>query len=130
MTSWQGLTTFIKSNYKVSDENDSMIKMLFNTGDLRSQVVFIWKMGLMDGQEEWIQIESPVGRLDSINVASALRAIENTVCGGLGMSGDLLTVRHAAPLANLDANEVERPIVLVTTMADVLEQQLTGSDVF
>jgi hypothetical protein len=129
MTTWQELTSFIQSTYDVSEMTDSRIKMVFNTGDLRSQVVFLWRMEL-NGGEEWIQFESVVGPLSSIDLVQAFRSTENHVCGGLAVSGDVLTVRHAAPLANLDANEVVRPIVLVTTTADDLEKQLIGTDVY
>jgi hypothetical protein len=40
----------------------------------------------------------------------------------------VLTIRHAVPLANLNINEFERPLSLVTNTADQLERQLTGAD--
>ncbi|WP_107766177.1 hypothetical protein [Nocardioides terrigena] len=129
MTNWNALTSFISSNYDVNEMTDSRVKMVFNTGDLRSQVVFLWRMELAQG-EEWIQVESVIGPIASLDMVQALRIMENHVCGGLALSGELLTVRHAAPLANLDANEIVRPIVLVTSTADDLEKQLIGSDTF
>jgi hypothetical protein len=35
-----------------------------------------------------------------------------------------------APLANLDLNELERPLQLVLNTADVLENQFSGQDLF
>ena len=35
------------------------MKLLFDVGNLRSQVVYLWRMNLLDGTEEWMQIESP-----------------------------------------------------------------------
>jgi hypothetical protein len=106
------------------------MKLIFDVGDLRSQVVFLWKMSMLDGAEDWVQIESPFGRLDSVNLRAAIDSMGNTVCGGIASLGELVTVRHSVPLLNLDINEFERPLVLVTGTADRLERQLQGGDEF
>ncbi len=130
MATWADLSAYIHSNYKVSDFDDNMIKLVFETGDLRSQVVILWHLVLSDGSEEWIQIESPFGELGSVDLAKALQAIGNTVCGGLALVGNLVTFRHSLPLQNVNINELESPPGLVTTTADHLERTLTGGDRF
>jgi hypothetical protein len=87
-----------------------------------------WSCG--GGTEEWVQIESPFGRLDSVDLRGAVEATRETVCGGIGAMGELATVRHAMPLLNLDINELERPLILVTSTADNLERQFQGGDAF
>lgn len=52
------------------------------------------------------------------------------MCGGLAIVNDFLMVRHTVPLLNLNLNEFERPLLLVTTTADDLEQELVGGDRF
>lgn len=130
MTTWTGLVTYISNNYKVMNQTDKMIQMGFNLDELRTQTVYLWHLQLMDGQEDWVQIESPFARVDSTDVGAALKMVENNVCGGLGIAGEFLTIRHAAPLANLDLNELERPLQLVLNTADVLENQFSGQDLF
>lgn len=130
MTTWAGVVDYIKSNYKIMEEKDNLLKLGFNLDDLRSQAVYMWRFSLMDGEEEWIQIESPFAHVDSVDAREVLKATESNVCGGIGLSGDYLTVRHAAPIANLDINELERPMMLVTFTADALERQFVGQDVF
>ncbi len=44
------------------------------------------------------------------------------------MANGLLTIRHSVPLLNLNINEFERPLALVTTTADRFERELTGGD--
>jgi hypothetical protein len=128
MATWSELTEYVRSNYKVADENPSMMKMLFETGSLRSQVVFLWRQALMNGDEEWLQIESPIAELGSVNLQVVLEEIGDVVCGGAAVTGGHVTIRHAVPLANLNINEFERPLILVTTTADHLEQKLVGND--
>ena len=52
------------------------------------------------------------------------------VCGGVAVINDVVIFRHSVPLANLDVNEFERPLHLVTMAADYLETQVTGLDQF
>ena len=49
---------------------------------------------------------------------------------GLALVGNLVTFRHSLPLENLNINEIESPLALVTTTADQLERALTGGDRF
>ncbi|MER7441267.1 hypothetical protein [Micromonospora avicenniae] len=128
MATWADLTSYIRANYKIAEERPNLIKLVFETGNLRSQVVLLWHLTLDDGDEEWVQIESSFGELGSVNLALALEKVGNTVCGGMAVVGDLLTFRHAVPLLNLNINEFERPLALVTSTADNLERVLTGAD--
>jgi hypothetical protein len=82
----------------------------------------------MNGEEEWVQIESPIAELDSVNLQQVLEEVGDVVCGGAALTGGHVTIRHAVPLLNLNVNEFTRPLVLVTSTADHLEQKLAGSD--
>jgi hypothetical protein len=130
MATWSMLKEYVHSHYKIADEKPDSLKLIFDLGDLRSQVVILWRMSLLDGSEEWVQIESPFGRLDSIDLRGAIDAMGDTVCGGIASFGELATVRHSVPLLNLDINEFERPLILVTGTADRLEQRFQGGDEF
>jgi len=126
MATWPELTDYVRSHYKVADEQPQLIKMIFNTEGLRSQVVLLARQSLMQGTEDWVLIESPIGEVSNMDLRLALEKIGQVVCGGAG----LVTIRHVVPLANLDINEFERPLGLVTTTADRLEKELVGGDEF
>jgi hypothetical protein len=129
MASWNDLSAYVHRTYKIADENDNMIKLVFETGNLRSQVVVLWHLTLSDG-EEWVQIESPFAELGSVNLGQALQHVGQTVCGGMALLGNMVTFRHSLPLANLNINEFESPLILVTKTADDLENALVGGDKF
>jgi hypothetical protein len=128
MAEWQDLVGYVRANYKVADESPTMMKLVFETGDLRSQIVVLWRQTLKDGTEEWLQIESPFANVDEVDVRRALEEVGNLVCGGLAIMGDILTIRHSVPLENLNINEFERPLALVTFTADELERRMSGGD--
>jgi hypothetical protein len=130
MATWSTLKEYVRSHYKISDEQPDSVRLIFDVGDLRSQVVFLWRMSLLDGQEDWVQIESPFGRLESVDLRGAIDSMGKVVCGGIAAMGELVTVRHSVPLLNLDINEFERPLILVTNTADRLERQFQGGDQF
>jgi len=128
MAGWSDVLTYVRSTYKIADEKPDAIKLVFEVGGLRTQVVMLWHLTLMGGREDWVQIESPIGPVARIDLNKALDAVGDTVCGGLGKFGELLTFRHAVPLANININELEAPLALVTSTADDLEKVLVGGD--
>lgn len=136
MANWRDVIGYMRSSYKIAEEirTDSgdifALKLIFNTGDGRSQLVFVGLETLNEGKEEWISIESPFARLDGADLQAIVKEAGAKVCGGLGVVGDLLTFKHSAPLANLDNNELERPLALVVGTADLLEQRFGGGDTF
>lgn len=129
MANWADLVNYVRANYKIDKEEPGMLKLVFATSDNRSQVVFLWRHTLMNGSEEWLLIESPFAPLHSTPLDRVLSEIGEMVCGGAAAVGDHLTFRHAVPLAGMDANEFERPLLLVTSSADKLEKLFTlGQD--
>jgi hypothetical protein len=129
VATWSDLLAYVRSNYTVAEEEDGWVKMIFDVGDLRSQVVFLQRHALLEGSEDWLVIESPFGELGDIDLPRVLAEVGKTVVGGAALvAGHILTVRHAVPLENLNINEFERPLALVTTTADRLEKHFVGGD--
>ncbi len=130
MATWQDLVGYIHANYKVAEHNGDFIKLIFDMGELRSQVVVVQNAALAGGAEQWALIQSPFAKLGAVDLAKVLDFLGDVVCGGVACLGDLLTVRHAVPLANLNINEFERPLHLVTFAADLIEKNFAGGDTF
>lgn len=134
MATWNQLRQYLQETYKHEPFGDQGgLRMVFDMGEGRSQVIVIEPQRLMGGDEEWAVIESPIGDMRQIDLSRALEEMGTKVCGGLAVAGnapDLLVMRHAVPLANLDMNELERPIGLLLHSADALERELVGEDRF
>jgi hypothetical protein len=131
MATWEEVRGFINGKYKVNEDIGRGLALRFELNGGRSQMVLITCYDMFDGREEWILIESPFGALGEVDLARAVQLVGDKVVGGLAVTTDLgepqVTVRHAVPLMNLDANELEAPLMLVTVTADELEHALSGS---
>jgi hypothetical protein len=125
MATWADLSAYVRRTYRIADESPRMIKLVFEVNSLRSQVVMLSRVTLSDSNEEWVQIEAAFGLLGSADVVQAVRDAGDLVCGGVASVGNLVTYRHSIPLLNLNIDEFERPLHLVTSIADRLERNAT-----
>jgi hypothetical protein len=131
MATWMQLRNYVHANYRISDDIGNGLKLEFRTTNGRTQLVFLSQHLLLDSTEEWVLIESPFGLIGEIDLARAATAVGTMVCGGIGVAFDkFVTLRHAVRLADLDVDEFERPLVLVTASADRLEAMFSTADRF
>jgi hypothetical protein len=132
VATWEELRQYIGMTQRVDPESgEDWVTFVLNTTADRLQQVFVSKMTVSEGGEEWAVIESPFGEVDAVDLKKALEESSKMVCGGLGVfQGNLATLRHALPLENMQVNEFERPLQLVVTGADQLEELLLGGDRF
>lgn len=128
MARWQDVRTFIHAQYSATDVSDDLIKLVFKVDDERSQLVFIGRELLMGGSEEWVMVASPFAPRAGTDLSKALDLVSRMVCGGMSSIGEYLVLKHSLPLANMDNNELLRPLQLVVTSADQLEKDLLGTD--
>jgi hypothetical protein len=82
MATWGDVKTFVHENYKVDDLSDEVMKMVFETADPRSQLVFLTHYTLQSGAEDSVLVESPFGEVGSVDLNRALDEAGNLVCGG------------------------------------------------
>src|SRR5574344_1365216 len=124
---WNDVKKYILSHYKVSDDDDDILTLVFEMDNARSQIVFIEKATSADGSV-WIQISSPVGVIDPIAIEGALLLLNEKVCGGLIKIEDKYYVRYAVPVENLSVEEIGTPLNVVMRAADEIEARFVGGD--
>ena len=128
MATWGQVTLLLKTVYDVLRDSTESIDVQVPTGDGRTQVVTVRYVDQGDDDGSWVVLESPVARLEDVDVACALEMSEDLLAGGLSKRLEFLTVIHAAPLKTLDAQDLSRPLTLVARSADRLERGLVGQD--
>lgn len=129
MASWEQLKTYIGSNYKITEDSGDLLKLLFSTNNDRSQLVFV-NHAVTGSGIEFAVIASPIANVGAVELNSVLRETSEYLVGGVVIYGDLLMLRHAVPLADLDAGDFEIPLHLVVGAADGIEAKFVGSDRF
>jgi hypothetical protein len=130
MANWEQFHAFIKSNYIVQDDSGNVLTLVFEVNGGRSQIIVLERQSFKSSDSDWVTVSSPVGKVANINLTLALRKANGYVVGGLTIEDDFLLVRHSAPLANLDANEIVEPMLTLARVADQLEAGLVGGDEF
>ncbi|GAA4919815.1 hypothetical protein EV188_103184 [Actinomycetospora succinea] len=127
MASWDDLVLWVRVRYEVMAQDQHSLTFRLPTSDDRTQLVYVHHKGVVDGHD-WLQIESPIGRLDEIDTRRLLELAEDAVVGGAVAVGGVAVFRHATPLEDLSFAEFDAPFRLVTRIADQLEHALTGTD--
>jgi hypothetical protein len=131
MITWRDVVSYINAKYQVDEHDGDMIKLTFGTAGGRSQMVLLARhVPGGNPAEEWVQVASPIAPVNRVNVVAVLQDVSELICGGLAIYGDLLFIQDSFPLANMQANELERPLHLITASADRLERKHVGADVF
>jgi hypothetical protein len=128
MATWNDLAGYLRTNYKIRDDQGSHLILLFGTTETRSQIVHVSHGTMGASQGDWAIIASVFGKASEIDLGVALQEAAEYVVGGVALFGDALVMRHAVPLANLDINEFEEPLHLVLGAADAMEERFTGRD--
>jgi hypothetical protein len=122
LTTWLELSDYLRSrhnlnvtvdNPEITEERPGVIKIQFDVEDLGSQIVLLWGVRA-ENRVEWVQIEAPFGKLDSVDLRDSVESVGHSVCGGISALGPHAVVRHAVLLSNLDLMDFERSLWAVT----------------
>jgi hypothetical protein len=126
MARWPDLKQYIETKYPIKDDKGDLVNLIFTFPDdnNRSQIVTIG-LRTLNG-EEWVTIDSPIGKMSEVDVTRAVQLAGNLVCGAISSVQDWVTLRDSFPIANLDTNEFEAPLHFICGTADDLEKELTG----
>jgi hypothetical protein len=75
VASWDDLVTWVRLRYEVMAQNKSSMTFRLPTTEDRTQLVYVHHRGEVDGHD-WLQIESPIARLDEIDTRRLLELAE------------------------------------------------------
>ena len=141
-TTWNDLVSYVRVRYEVFRQTDRTLLFDLPTADGRTQRVAVHHIGESEkdtedggsgsepGRDEWIQIESPIARADAVDLGKLLELAGRSVVGGVAVTDGIVMFRHATALHELTLTGFDRPFQLVTSRADELEHELTGTDHF
>ena len=130
MSIWAGVINFVRARYEVLEERGDWLRFRVDTGDGRGQQVSLHHLPDHDGAE-WVEISSPVGWADKIDLRRLLELAGTAPIGGAAVVDGVALLKHTVPLADLSIQvEFEHPLTLVVQHADEFERELTKADQF
>lgn len=130
MSIWPGVINFVRTRYEVLEERDGWLRFRVDTGDDRVQQVSVHHLPDHDGAE-WVEISSPVGWADKIDLRRLLELAGGEAVGGAAVVDGVALLKHTIPLVDLNLrNEFEQPLNALVARADAFEHELTSADEF
>jgi hypothetical protein len=130
VTTWTDVINYVRTRYEILEETESWLRFRLDTGGDRTQQVAVHHVPDPDGPE-LVEISSPVGWADKIDLRRLLELAGTAPLGGAAVVDGVALLKHAAPLSDLSiTDEFEHPLTLLTKQADAFEQELTQSDQF
>ena len=129
MATWSEVRSYMRSQYKLLEEDDDHVSLRFGFDDNRRHSIAITQFRAMDRQ--WVLFEARVCRAELLDPERALKLNGNSVVGYLALDRDgFYVMRHTALLSTLDPDELVVPMHTIVKVADKLEEELTGSDIW
>lgn len=132
MTTWTDVINYVRTRYEVLEEAEAWLRFRLDTGGSRNQQVAVHYVHEGDSAADgvaWVEISSPVGRADGIELGRLLELAGTSLVGGAAVVDGVALLKHTVPLNDLSVREeFERPLTLLVARADELEQELTRSD--
>ncbi|GAA3641861.1 hypothetical protein GCM10022267_30360 [Lentzea roselyniae] len=130
MASWIEVINYVRLRHEVLEETDDWLRFRLGTTGERTQQVAVHHLPDMDGTA-WVEISSPVGRADDVDLRRFLELAGSPEVGGGAVVDGLALLKHVVPLEDLSVREeFERPLALLVARADVIEHELTEKDHF
>lgn len=130
VTTWTDVINYIRTRYEVLEDTDGWLRFRLDTNGGRTQQVAVHHVAEAEGAE-WVEISSPVGRADEIDLRRLLELAGGVVVGGAAVVDGVALLKHTVPLADLSVREeFEHPLTVVVARADEFERELTRADEF
>jgi hypothetical protein len=118
------IVNFLKSNYRITEENiNGTLTLDFPTERGRSQRILMFVgdgLALIGSSFATTEDATPTQVFDAMDKLSTFF--------GVTRLGNVYTIRHVMPTSDLDPSEIEFAFGLVSAAADDLEQLITGRD--
>jgi hypothetical protein len=121
MTTWRDVINYVRTKYEIMEETDDWLRFRLGTGEQQVTVHHL----LDAAGSAWVEISSPVGRADDIDLRRLLELAGTSVVGGAAVVYGVALLKHTVPLADLSVHaEFEHPLRLVVAHADAFAREL------
>jgi len=129
MAKWSDVGHFLAEHYHVVEDSDSKVAVLMEFEDGRRQHITIYPFEAVD--RTWLGFETRICRQEFMPPQQACRLNSELAVGHLALDSEgYYIARHTVLLGTLDPEELLVPLHVLTTLADDMEERLTGRDLW
>ena len=111
--------SYLTQNYRAEETGDEVLKFVFEIDESRTQLLFAAVIN------DLLIMDSPFASTEDINANIAFKLAEESVLG-VKRVGDVYTIRHVIPIADIDESEIDLGLHLTAQTADQLESEVGG----
>jgi hypothetical protein len=130
VTSWTEVINYVRTRYEILEETGDWLRFRLDADGGRSQQVAVHHLPDKGGAD-LIEISSPVGWADRIDLRRLLELAGGAAVGGAAVVDGVALLKHTVPMADLSIREeFEHPLTQIVATADDFERQLTQDDHF
>jgi hypothetical protein len=112
---------FAMANYKIEETESGLLRMTYRFPDDRTQLV------LIEVNDDFAMVSSAFASLEDVSPKQALDAAGDRIFG-VKLIGNTFYLRHVIPLADVDPSEIDTGFEILAAAADVVEENLLGTD--
>lgn len=130
VTTWTDVINYVRVRYEVLEDTDGWVRFRLDTEDGRNQQVTVHHV-TGDDHVDWVEISSPVGWADKIDLRKLLHLAGASIIGGAAVVDGVALLKHTVPLEDLSVQqEFAAPLQALVERADAFERELTSADQF
>jgi len=127
MATWNDVKELLSNKYPHKETDEGIILLQkFTNG--RQQMICVFPKDVKGAV--WVDISSVIGTIKPEDLDAALEEVAGCYAGGLIKVDDLYGVRHCMPIADLSLEEILDPLLVIASVADLLESKFIGEDTF
>jgi hypothetical protein len=130
VTTWTDVINYVRLRYEVMEDTDGWVRFRLDTHEDRNQQVTVHHV-TGDDHVDWVEISSPVGWADKIDLRKFLELSGSSIIGGAAVVDGVALLKHTVPLEDLSVQqEFAAPLTALVHRADAMERELTDADQF
>jgi hypothetical protein len=130
VTTWTDVINYVRLRYEVMEDTDGWVRFRLDTQEDRNQQVTVHHVS-GDDHVDWVEISSPVGWADKIDLRKFLELSGASIIGGAAVVDGVALLKHTVPLEDLSVQqEFAAPLTALVHRADAMERELTSADQF
>jgi hypothetical protein len=119
---WTDIKDHARSSYKLAEEHEHSLKVVFQYPGGRLQAVIVSHYRALG--RSWVDFSSACCRADRMDAQAALQQSFNLAVGSLCLDGDVYVVRHTVIVDHLQLEDLDLFMHAVARAADQIERSL------